>query len=80
MKDEVKYLAVQNHMLMQRLTIAEADIATLKQDYISLKTTVKASESESESEITALDKKIKLNMMATDNMMSVKTMSKGSLK
>ena len=36
--DEVRYLAAQNHMLMQRLTNAEADIAELKRDYNSLKT------------------------------------------
>ena len=70
-------------MLMQRLTIAEADIATLKQDYTSLKTNVDSSSAESkasESEITALEKKMKLDMMPTVNMMSGKTMSKGSLK
>ena len=70
--DEVRFLAVQNHMLMQRLTIAEADIAELKQDYKSLKATVVSSTAESEkskTETTARDKTMKLNMMSS-NMVS----------
>ena len=35
--DDVRYLALQNRMLMERLTIAESDIASLKDGYIGLK-------------------------------------------
>ena len=35
--DDVRYLAQQNRLLMERLTIAESDIATLKDNYSGLK-------------------------------------------
>lgn len=35
--DDVRYLAMQNRLLMERLTIAESDIAALKKDNIELK-------------------------------------------
>ena len=35
--DDVRYLAMQNRILMERLTIAESDIASLKDDYSGLK-------------------------------------------
>ena len=70
--DTVRYLSVQNHLLMQRLTALETDFAALKQDHISLKATVESNSAEtraSESEITTLDK------VATNKMMSIDMMS-----
>ena len=70
--DTVRYLSVQNHLLMQRLTALETDFAALKQDHISLKATVESNSAEtraSESEITTLDKE------ATNKMMSIDMMS-----
>ena len=88
--DDVRFLAKQNHMLMQRLTDAEADIATLKKDYDGLKATVEVSScsctdkeitsTTDESEMKALDTALdKTFQMISIDMMSVGTMNRRNL-
>ena len=71
--DDVRYLAMQNRILMERLTIAESDIASLKNDYSGLKedyNSLKASmencsQSDEEDDIDT-NVMIPLNMMSLD--------------